>query len=311
MDDDAHLLMARLHRKALLVCNKAAADSFNGLDVAGKALELGPHWRRKLRIWDACIGLIEKLSQESIEAHVHQLSLAIATAKTGSTGVAEVHEPVGAQPAAGQPAAVKRTAPATGRSLGRHTSDPEKEHPAAVTRGDDVLGTLQEGLKEPEEAARLDIDHQGLAKLEACRREAAHEAAALAAKLDAVNQQMARMEARLSVAEAEITRSDRDRQDQLCMLESKVDKEVYERSRQLQMSMLELKVDKVAWDAQHVALAGAVSETSGDISNLHGLLAAMKDDGVTQRHEVDELRCTVRAMQFFAQCRSGGAGEGG
>ena len=48
--------------------------------MAAKHLELGPRWRRRLRVWGSCIGLVEKLSNESIDKYVMELGEAIRSA---------------------------------------------------------------------------------------------------------------------------------------------------------------------------------------------------------------------------------------
>ena len=67
---DAHLLLADLHRKALLLAAHEAVSPFQGLSMAGKRLGLSNTWRRKLCIWDAALGLCEKISPQSVETHL-------------------------------------------------------------------------------------------------------------------------------------------------------------------------------------------------------------------------------------------------
>ena len=48
--------------------------------MAAKSLGLSPHWRRKLRHWDAAIGLTEKISPESIDSQIGLLQQEITRA---------------------------------------------------------------------------------------------------------------------------------------------------------------------------------------------------------------------------------------
>jgi len=64
---DAHLLIAALHRRALLLLDEARGQHFQGLAQAGRALGLSSLWRRRLANWDFALGLAEKISSRSID----------------------------------------------------------------------------------------------------------------------------------------------------------------------------------------------------------------------------------------------------
>ena len=72
-DDDTHLMVARLHRVALVRLSDAAGRPFNGLAVAAKHLRLSSNWKRKTRELDAMLGMIEKLSTWSMQAWLFKL----------------------------------------------------------------------------------------------------------------------------------------------------------------------------------------------------------------------------------------------
>ena len=84
-DCDAHLLVAGLHRRAMLLCSQAGNRPFQGLSAAGTALELNNKWRRRLRIWDAVLGLTEKISPASVEAHLAELQQELLRAAASTT----------------------------------------------------------------------------------------------------------------------------------------------------------------------------------------------------------------------------------
>ena len=75
MELDAHLLVAAVHRQALIRLSQIAGKKFQGLDMAGKALLLSPNWRRKLRNLDATLGLVEKITPESNARWLQDLEL--------------------------------------------------------------------------------------------------------------------------------------------------------------------------------------------------------------------------------------------
>ena len=75
--EDAHLLVASLHRRALLICNSFANSSFQGLAAAAKPCGLKGGWRRRLREWDAALGLTEKISEETVDKHIMWLTEAL------------------------------------------------------------------------------------------------------------------------------------------------------------------------------------------------------------------------------------------
>ena len=87
---DAHLLVANLHRRAMLLCAATGGKPYQGLEMAAKSLGLSPHWRRKLRHWDAAVGLTEKISPESIVSQIDLLQQEIARASTMRGGMVSV-----------------------------------------------------------------------------------------------------------------------------------------------------------------------------------------------------------------------------
>ena len=74
---DAHLLIAGLHRAALLRLSAATGTPLQGLHVGGSRLKLSNAWRRRLRIWDAALGLAEKISAQSLPVYLAQLDVEI------------------------------------------------------------------------------------------------------------------------------------------------------------------------------------------------------------------------------------------
>ena len=75
---DAHALVAALHRRAMVLTAAASGQHQQGLGMAAKRLGLGSQWKRRLREWDACLGLVEKITPESIDLFLGQLGDAIA-----------------------------------------------------------------------------------------------------------------------------------------------------------------------------------------------------------------------------------------
>ena len=63
--DDSHLLIAQLHRRVLLLAAEEVGDRLQGLAVAGKKLGVSSNWQRRLRNWDAALGLEEKICAQS------------------------------------------------------------------------------------------------------------------------------------------------------------------------------------------------------------------------------------------------------
>ena len=84
-DCDAHLLVAALHRRAMLLCSQAGNRPFQGLSAAGSSLNIDNKWRRRLRIWDAVLGLTEKISPASVEAHLAELQQEVLRAIASTT----------------------------------------------------------------------------------------------------------------------------------------------------------------------------------------------------------------------------------
>ena len=75
LETDAHVLLASMHRQALIMASNCAGRHFQGLSVAGKQLNLSNTWRRKLRSWDAALGLCEKITKQAVEEHLDKLGL--------------------------------------------------------------------------------------------------------------------------------------------------------------------------------------------------------------------------------------------
>ena len=74
---DAHLLIAQLHRRALMRMVAASGRHHQGLAMAAKALGVSPNWARRLRSWDASLGLAEKISPCSINEYIQKLDVEI------------------------------------------------------------------------------------------------------------------------------------------------------------------------------------------------------------------------------------------
>ena len=72
-EDDAHLMVARLHRIALLRLSRASGCHFQGLAMAAKHLQLSSNWKRKARELDATLGLVEKISPMSMQVWMGKL----------------------------------------------------------------------------------------------------------------------------------------------------------------------------------------------------------------------------------------------
>ena len=70
---DAHLLVAALHRMALVRLSSASHSKQQGLTMAAKQLRFSSRWRRRTRELDACLGLVEKISWQSINDWMKEL----------------------------------------------------------------------------------------------------------------------------------------------------------------------------------------------------------------------------------------------
>ena len=96
MCNDPHLLVAKLHRGALLQVHAAVSGHTQGLSQGGKLLRLSPAWRRRLRQWDACLGLVEKISEITVHAWLgrlqEELQSVAATAKGKGDPGAKQHQ---------------------------------------------------------------------------------------------------------------------------------------------------------------------------------------------------------------------------
>lgn len=69
---DAHLLIALLHREAMLISADVSGHRHQGLAVAAKSMSLPSKWRRRCREWDAALGLAEKISYASVKDYLEQ-----------------------------------------------------------------------------------------------------------------------------------------------------------------------------------------------------------------------------------------------
>jgi hypothetical protein len=73
LDQDAHLLVAKLHREALLLLSSRAGRHFQGLGVGSRFLRLENGWIKKLTLLDAVLGLVEKISVASCAEYLDKL----------------------------------------------------------------------------------------------------------------------------------------------------------------------------------------------------------------------------------------------
>ncbi len=64
---DPHLLVAQLHRQALLCASHVAKAKFQGLASAAKPLGVSNSWKRRLRELDSTLGMVEKVTAQSCE----------------------------------------------------------------------------------------------------------------------------------------------------------------------------------------------------------------------------------------------------
>ena len=81
--NDAHLLVAKLHREALLRMTCSADEHFQGLGVAARFLGLSSNWKRKARELDAVLGIVEKISEQSICKFLRELDDELVKSKSG------------------------------------------------------------------------------------------------------------------------------------------------------------------------------------------------------------------------------------
>ena len=78
---DAHLLLAKLRRDAILLVHSELGVHVQGLSISGKQLGLSSAWRRRLREWDSALGLVEKISPQTIRKHLDGLKLELGRVK--------------------------------------------------------------------------------------------------------------------------------------------------------------------------------------------------------------------------------------
>ena len=72
---DAHLLVAQLHRQALVKLSNVSGRKWQGLSVAGRQMQLAPRWKRKLRELDSTLGIVEKISVASCRQWLDDLDV--------------------------------------------------------------------------------------------------------------------------------------------------------------------------------------------------------------------------------------------
>ena len=67
MDDlaDAHLLIAKLHRSALLRLASSSGKHSQGLSMAARSMGMSSSWKRTSREMDADLGISEKITEAS------------------------------------------------------------------------------------------------------------------------------------------------------------------------------------------------------------------------------------------------------
>ena len=73
MECDAHLLVAKLHRRALILGAAHAGRHFQGCGALGRHLRLASVWQKRLVAWDAALGLTEKITVQSVNAYLADL----------------------------------------------------------------------------------------------------------------------------------------------------------------------------------------------------------------------------------------------
>ena len=71
--DDVHLLVAKLRRATLTRLSVALGQPMTGLSVSARKLPLISNWRRKLRELDATLGIVEKISEFTIDKFLKDL----------------------------------------------------------------------------------------------------------------------------------------------------------------------------------------------------------------------------------------------
>ena len=70
---DSHLLVALMHRDALLRCAAASDRHWQCLSAAARGLGLSARWKRKCREIDTTLGIVERISEASISATLREL----------------------------------------------------------------------------------------------------------------------------------------------------------------------------------------------------------------------------------------------
>lgn len=71
--DDPHLLVAKLHRNALVRLSSILNCKLQGLAVAGRMLSASSRWKRRLRELDSTLGMVEKISCQSCSSWLQEL----------------------------------------------------------------------------------------------------------------------------------------------------------------------------------------------------------------------------------------------
>jgi hypothetical protein len=70
---DPHLLIASLHRQALVRLCDAGSRHWQGLSIAGRHLGVSSNWKRRLRELDSTLGMVEKVTEESCSIWLEKL----------------------------------------------------------------------------------------------------------------------------------------------------------------------------------------------------------------------------------------------
>ena len=85
---DVHLLVASLHRQAMVLLSDRSGYHFQGLGAAGAHMKLSSSWKRKLRTWDALLGIAEKITEASVVKYMKELRCEVDKASVQHNGTA-------------------------------------------------------------------------------------------------------------------------------------------------------------------------------------------------------------------------------
>ena len=67
VNNDAHLLLARLRREALGVASDTLGIPLTGLSSSAARLGLDTQWKRTICTWDSALGIAEKITEASVD----------------------------------------------------------------------------------------------------------------------------------------------------------------------------------------------------------------------------------------------------